>query len=85
MSAREYVLIIDDDPAITEALAMLLDEDGRTTIICSDVESAEIMLARYPVTHVLTDVQFSGWVAAVTGGAAFISGFLAIILPEKKG
>ena len=33
----------------------------------------------------VTDVQFSGWVAAVTGGAAFISGFLAIILPEKKG
>lgn len=60
MSARESILIIDDDPLITAALGMLLDRGGRTTIICADVESAEIILARYPITHVLTDVQFSG-------------------------
>lgn len=60
MSARETILIADDNENVTAALSMLLDRPGRTTIICSDVESAELMLAREPVTHVVTDVQFSG-------------------------
>ena len=60
MSQRETILIADDNESVTSALAMLLDRPGRTTIICSDIESAELMLAREPVTHVVTDVQFSG-------------------------
>jgi len=60
MSTREHVLLIDDDRSIAEGLALLLERDGRTTIVCSDVESAEIVLARYPITHVVSDVQFSG-------------------------
>ena len=60
MSLRQIILIIDDDHAITEALSMLLDHEGRTIFSCADVESAELILARYPVTHVLSDVQFSG-------------------------
>ena len=60
MSGRETILIADDNESITAALSMLLDRPGRTTIICSDIESAELMLAREPVTHVVTDVQFSG-------------------------
>jgi EAL domain-containing protein (putative c-di-GMP-specific phosphodiesterase class I) len=60
MSLRQIILVIDDDSAITDALSMLLDRDGRTIISCSDVESAELVLGRYPVTHILSDVQFSG-------------------------
>lgn len=60
MSAREHVLLIDDDREVAEGLALLLERDGRTTIVCSDVESAELVLARYPITHVVSDVQFSG-------------------------
>lgn len=60
MSSHEFVLLADDDRDVTEALAMLLERRGRTTIVCPDVESAEIALARFPVTHVITDVQFSG-------------------------
>ena len=60
MNPREYVLLIDDDHSVTSALAMLLEREGRTTIVCSDTESAETMLTRYPITHVVTDVQFSG-------------------------
>ncbi|HEX8407246.1 MAG TPA: EAL domain-containing response regulator [Thermoanaerobaculia bacterium] len=60
MSAREHVLVIDDDRSVAEGLALLLERDGRTTIVCSDVESAEIILTRYPVTQVVSDVQFSG-------------------------
>jgi len=60
MKPRQTVLVIDDDSSVTSALSMLLEHDGRTLILCSDVESAELMLARHPVTHVLSDVQFSG-------------------------
>lgn len=60
MSAREIILIADDNEHVTDAMAMLLARRGRTTILCSDVESAELMLPRAPLTHVVTDVQFSG-------------------------
>lgn len=60
MSERQTILVIDDDPGISDVLAMLLDHEGRTVILCADVESAELVLARHPVTHVLSDVQFSG-------------------------
>ena len=60
MSPREHVLLIDDDRDVAEGLALLLERNGRTTIVCSDVESAEMVLSRYPVTHVVSDVQFSG-------------------------
>jgi EAL domain-containing protein (putative c-di-GMP-specific phosphodiesterase class I) len=60
MNEREYLLLVDDDRNVTEGLGMLLERPGRTTIICSDVESAEITLARFPITHLVTDVQFSG-------------------------
>lgn len=60
MMERQCILLVDDDPVITEALALTLERPGRTTILCSDIESAEISLARYPVTHLVTDVQFSG-------------------------
>lgn len=56
---RQTILVIDDDPVITDALELLLDGAGRTIVVCSDLESAELVLARYPVTHVLSDVQFS--------------------------
>lgn len=59
-SDREFVLLIDDDRTIAEGLTLLLEDEGRTTIVCSDVESAETALLRYPITHVLTDVQFTG-------------------------
>src|SRR6185436_14105166 len=60
MTGREHILVADDNATVTSALSVLLERPGRTTIVCSDVESAEIMLSRSPVTHVVTDVQFSG-------------------------
>ena len=59
MIDREIILLIDDESTITDALAMLLERRGRTTIVCSDIESAEMALDRYAVTHMVTDVQFS--------------------------
>lgn len=58
--SEECVLLVDDNRAVTDALSTLLEQTPRKTIVCSDIESAEMMLARVPVTHVVTDVQFSG-------------------------
>src|ERR1700754_2019822 len=52
MRDRQNILVIDDDPAITSALAMLLDREGRTIILCADVESAELALARHFLTRI---------------------------------
>ena len=57
---RQYILISDDDEAITDALSMTLEREGRTVILCSDVDAAEVALSQYPITHFVTDVQFSG-------------------------
>jgi EAL domain-containing protein (putative c-di-GMP-specific phosphodiesterase class I) len=56
----ECILLVDDDRYVTEALGMTLERNGRTTIVCSDLESAELTLSRHRVTHLVTDVQFSG-------------------------
>jgi EAL domain-containing protein (putative c-di-GMP-specific phosphodiesterase class I) len=57
---RQCILLVDDDDAITEALSYTLEREGRTIILCSDVDAAEVALARFPVTHLVSDVQFSG-------------------------
>ena len=58
--SRQWILLADDDSNVTEAISMLLERDGRTVIICSDLDSAEIALRHFPVTHLLSDVQFTG-------------------------
>jgi len=60
MSDRQSILIVDDDPMITEALSLAMERPGRTTILCSDLQAAEMMLGHYPVTHLVMHVQFSG-------------------------
>lgn len=57
---RQCILLVDDDSGITEALSYTLERPGRTIVLCSDIESAEIALHRFPVTHLVSDVQFSG-------------------------
>jgi EAL domain-containing protein (putative c-di-GMP-specific phosphodiesterase class I)/ActR/RegA family two-component response regulator len=57
---RQYVLLADDEDAITEALSFTLERAGRTVILCSNVDAAEIALAHFPITHLVTDVQFTG-------------------------
>jgi EAL domain-containing protein (putative c-di-GMP-specific phosphodiesterase class I)/ActR/RegA family two-component response regulator len=58
--SSQCVLIVDDDPVVTEALSLTLERGGRRTIVCSDIEAAEVALERFPVTHLVSDVQFSG-------------------------
>jgi EAL domain-containing protein (putative c-di-GMP-specific phosphodiesterase class I)/ActR/RegA family two-component response regulator len=60
MPDRQCILLVDDDAGITEGLSYTLEAPGRTTVICSDIESANVALAGFPVTHLVTDLQFSG-------------------------
>lgn len=60
MNARQTILLVDDDPLITEALSITLECPGRTIVLCSDVEAAEVALSQFPITHLVSDVQFSG-------------------------
>ncbi|MDQ3282734.1 MAG: EAL domain-containing response regulator, partial [Acidobacteriota bacterium] len=56
----QCILLVDDDRDLADALSCALERRGRTIVLCSDIESAEVVLSCYPVTHLLTDIQFSG-------------------------
>jgi EAL domain-containing protein (putative c-di-GMP-specific phosphodiesterase class I) len=56
----QTVLIVDDDRIITEALAAGLDQPGRELILCSDLESAQLVIERSPPACIITDVQLTG-------------------------
>jgi EAL domain-containing protein (putative c-di-GMP-specific phosphodiesterase class I) len=55
----QSILIVDDQREIGDGLALLLKVDGRRIVVCSDVESADLALRRYPFTHVVADIHFS--------------------------
>ena len=57
---EQCILLVDDDAVITEALSITLEAEGRKIILCSDVEAAEVALSHFPVTHLVTDLQFTG-------------------------
>ncbi|MFA6958337.1 MAG: EAL domain-containing response regulator [Thermoanaerobaculia bacterium] len=56
----QTILIVDDDRAITEALADGLEQPGRELILCSDLESAQLVIERIPLECVITDVRLTG-------------------------
>jgi EAL domain-containing protein (putative c-di-GMP-specific phosphodiesterase class I)/ActR/RegA family two-component response regulator len=56
----QLVLVVDDDPMITDGLAAGLEREGRTLITCNDIESAEMMVERFHPSHVVADIRLSG-------------------------
>jgi ActR/RegA family two-component response regulator len=54
------LVVVDDDQLILESLAVLLSGAGRPIYLCSDVESATVVIGHVPVSHLVADVQFSG-------------------------
>lgn len=54
------ILIVDDDADIADGVAAALLQGDRTVIVAYDPVAAELALRRYGVTHVLTDVHFTG-------------------------
>jgi EAL domain-containing protein (putative c-di-GMP-specific phosphodiesterase class I)/ActR/RegA family two-component response regulator len=53
-------LIVDDDPQVGSGLAAALEARGRDIIVCRDFEAAQMVVERYPLTHVITDIKFTG-------------------------
>jgi EAL domain-containing protein (putative c-di-GMP-specific phosphodiesterase class I)/ActR/RegA family two-component response regulator len=60
MTERQNILLLDDDAAITEGLALGLQREGRTVITCSDLESAQLMVERLRLAYIVTDVRLTG-------------------------
>src|SRR5688572_17794696 len=58
MSSR--LLILDDDIHIGEAITMPLERESRTIFLCRDVETAQLVVERTPLTHIVTDVKLTG-------------------------
>src|SRR5687768_2960756 len=57
---RQVILVVDDDPVTTDALAMSLERENRTVITCNDIDSAKMIVERIPLTLIVSDVKFSG-------------------------
>ena len=57
---RQIVLLVDDDPLITEGLAFGLERNGRTVITCNDIESAELAVEWLNPDHIVSDVRLTG-------------------------
>lgn len=54
------LVVVDDDPLVLESMAVLLGGAGRPIYLCSDIESATVIIGHVTVSHVVADVQFSG-------------------------
>ncbi|MCU1246385.1 MAG: hypothetical protein JWN02_2295 [Acidobacteria bacterium] len=56
----QTILIVDDDETVTEGLAEALQRPGRELILCSDLESAQLVVERGIPSYIVTDVRLSG-------------------------
>lgn len=56
----QSILLVDDDFVITEGLAAGLEREGRSLIICHDIESAELIVEQFQPSHVISDVHLTG-------------------------
>lgn len=57
---RSVLVVVDDDPAITEGLAAGLYGETRTIVTCHSVEAAELMVEEMHPAAVISDIQLSG-------------------------
>jgi len=55
----QTLLLVDDDRVIGAALSAALERPGRRLIVCSDIESAEIVVEHEPITDIVTDVRMT--------------------------
>jgi EAL domain-containing protein (putative c-di-GMP-specific phosphodiesterase class I)/ActR/RegA family two-component response regulator len=55
----KIILIVDDEPLVSESIAEALEGPGRRIIRCADIDAAACVLERYQLSLVLTDVRMS--------------------------
>lgn len=80
-SDMQVILLVDDDPLITEGLALGLEREGRTLITCNDIESAQLAVEWLEPAYVVSDVRLTGSFAFE--GLDFIR-FAKQRLPDSK-
>lgn len=56
----QIILVADDDDLVANALASMLEAQGRLVVVCTDMGAAQMAVDLYRPTHVLSDIQFSG-------------------------
>ncbi len=59
-AGRQVVLILDDDPLVTEGLSFGLENEGRTVVTCNDLESAQVVVETLNPSHIVADVRLTG-------------------------
>lgn len=59
MTVPETILILDDQPDVTELLARTLVSKGRVIMTANDCAAASLILERTPVDLLISDVHFS--------------------------
>src|ERR1700682_139891 len=59
-STAQVILLLDDDPIVTEGLSAVLERRGRTIIACNDLESAQLGVEWLNPSHIVADVRLSG-------------------------
>lgn len=57
---HQIVLVLDDDPMVTEGLCAGLARRGRTLITANDLESGELVVEWLKPSHVVSDVRLTG-------------------------
>lgn len=58
--SRSVLVVVDDDPVVTEALAAGLYADSRTIVVCNTVEAAELIVEEALPEAVISDIQLAG-------------------------
>src|SRR5207245_8435878 len=56
-SRMQKILVIDDEPSMRELLSIMLRKEGFEVLLADSRASAAAMLARGPVSMVITDVK----------------------------
>jgi EAL domain-containing protein (putative c-di-GMP-specific phosphodiesterase class I) len=59
-AAVQTILILDDDRILAEGIAAVLETPGRRSVICRDLEAAQLILDTEVLAAVITDVRLSG-------------------------
>jgi DNA-binding NarL/FixJ family response regulator len=58
--ARDIILLVDDEPTLTEALAFTLESRGYRCVTATDMTEGAVALRKYQVKILVTDIMMPG-------------------------
>jgi CheY-like chemotaxis protein len=60
MAAQPHILVVDNEPALTEVIKDILEADGYRVSVANDVRTALRLAGELPPTLVLSDIMMPG-------------------------